>query len=88
MAHGHFLRPSKPFAMLPAMSLAEIKAELPKLTAAERAVLARELQNFQPFNDQELMERLTHGLDELERGENVLSKEDLLCRLRQAGREV
>ena len=73
--------------MLPAMSLAEIKAELPNLTTAERAALARELQNFQPFNNPELMDRLTRSLDEAERGENVLSKEEMHRRLREAGRK-
>jgi hypothetical protein len=74
--------------MVFAMSLAEIKAELPKLTAAERASLALELQNFQPFNDPDLMDRLTRSLDEADRGEHLLSKEEMHRRLRQAGREV
>ena len=74
--------------MISNMSLAEIKAELPKLTAAERAVLARELKNFEAFNDPELMERITQRLDEAERGEHVISKEEMYRRLREAGRKI
>lgn len=74
--------------MLPAMSLAEITAELPKLTPAERAALATELQNFQPFNTPGLLERIAQRLDDAERGEKVVSKEELYRRLREAGREV
>jgi hypothetical protein len=73
---------------LPDMSLAEIKAELPKLTPQERASLAQELQNFQPFNDAVLMERIERAIDEAERGENAISAEALFGRLRAAGREV
>lgn len=70
------------------MSLVEITAELPKLTPAERTALARELQHFKPFADADLMARLTHGVDEAERGENVISKEVMLRTLRAAGRSV
>jgi hypothetical protein len=71
-----------------AMSLAEIKAELPKLTAKERAALAQELQNFQPFNDAALMERIERSIDEAERGEQLHTAEEVSARLRAAGREV
>ena len=74
--------------VLPAMSLAEIKAELPKLTPAERTALAHELQHFKPFDNAKLMARLSHSLDEAERGENVISKEEMLRTLRAAGRSV
>jgi hypothetical protein len=74
--------------VLHAMSLAEITAELPKLTPAERAALARELQNFEPFDDPELMARLTRGIDEAERSEGVISKEEMQRRLHAAGRSA
>ena len=70
------------------MSLAEIKAELPKLTPEERAVLAQELQNFRPFNDPELMARIERAIDDAEQGENIHSKDEMFRRLRAAGREV
>jgi hypothetical protein len=69
------------------MRLAEIKAELPRLTPEERAALAQELQNFSPFNDSGLMARIEHAIDEAERGENFHSKDELLRRLRAAGKE-
>ena len=72
----------------PGMSLAEIKAELPKLTPEERAALAQELQNFLPFNDPDLMARIERAIDDAERGENIHSKDELFRRLRAAGREV
>ena len=70
------------------MNLAEIKAELPKLTTEERAALAQELQNFRPFNDPGLMARIEHAIDDAERGENIHSKDELFRRLRAAGSEV
>ncbi len=70
------------------MSLAEITAELPKLTPAERAALARELQHFKPFDDAGLMARLSQSIDEAERGENIISKEEMLRKLRAAGCDV
>ena len=70
------------------MSLAEMRVALPLLSPAERVALATELQNFEPFNDPELMNRLAHSIDEAERRENVLSREELYRRLREAGREV
>ena len=70
------------------MSLAEIKAELPKLTPEERAALAQELQNFLPFNDPDLMARIETAIDDAERGEKTHSKDELFRRLRAAGREV
>ncbi len=70
------------------MSLADIRAELPKLTTQERASLAQELQYFQPFNDPALMAQIAHSIDEAERGEKVHSGEELLRRLGEAGREV
>jgi hypothetical protein len=70
------------------MSFAEIKAELPKLTPQERTALAQELRKLEPFNDPDLMSRLTRLNDEVERGENVISKDEMLRRLRAAGRDV
>ena len=72
----------------PTMSLAGIKAELPKLTPEERVSLAQELQKLRPFNDPEVMARIEQRLDEAERGENLHSKEELFRHLRAAGREV
>ena len=66
------------------MSLAEMRAALPSLSPAERVALATELQNFEPFNDPELMDRLARSLDEAERGEKVLSRDELYRRLREA----
>jgi len=70
------------------MSLAEIKAELPKLTPEERTALAQELQNFRPFNDPGMMARIERAIDDAERGENMHSKDDLFRRLQAAGREI
>ena len=70
------------------MSLAEIKAELPKLTPEERTALAQELQNFRPFNDPGMMARIERAIDDAERGENIHSKDELFRRLQTAGREI
>lgn len=70
------------------MSFAEIAAELPRLTPLERAALARQLQQFKPFDDPELMNRLTRSVDEAERGDRLIAKEQLAERLRAAGRTV
>jgi len=70
------------------MSLAEIKAELPKLTPEERTALAQELQNFRPFNDPGMMARIERAIDDAERGENIHSEDELFRRLQAAGREI
>ena len=70
------------------MSLAEIKAELPKLTPEERTALAQELQNFRPFNDPGMMARIELAIDDAERGENIHSKDELFRRLQAAGRGI
>ena len=70
------------------MSLADIKAELPKLTPEERTALAQELQNFRPFNDPGMMARIERAIDDAEGGENIHSKDELFRRLQAAGREI
>jgi hypothetical protein len=70
------------------MSLAEIKAELPKLTPAERAALARELELLQDFNDPAFVAELTRRNREAERGENVVTDEEFRARLQALGRSV
>ena len=70
------------------MSLAEIKAELPKLTPEERTALAQELQNSRPFNDPGMMARIERAIDDAERGENIHSEDELFRRLQAAGRGI
>ncbi len=70
------------------MSFAEITAELPKLTAEERQALGRQLKILEPFDDPEFMAELTRLNREAERGENLITKEELYRRLREAGRDV
>lgn len=70
------------------MSLAEITAELPNLTPAERAELARALQQFEPFNDPEVMARISESIARFEVGGEKITKAGMEDALRRAGREV
>ena len=54
----------------------------------ERMELAQEINRFSPFNDPALLERLTQLNDRVERGEGLISKEEMYRRLRAAGRDV
>lgn len=70
------------------MSLAEIKAEVAKLTPAERAELRDHLASLKPFDDPAFMSELDRRHDEMERGINVVSSEEMYRRLRTAGRDI
>lgn len=70
------------------MSFAEIKAELPKLNAAEREALELELKVLRDFDNPEFVAALTKANAEARRGENLISREELYQRLREAGRSV
>lgn len=70
------------------MTFAEITAELPKLTPAERKELAQRLRLLEPFDDPVFMAELTRRNREAARDENLITKEDLYRRLREAGRDV
>jgi hypothetical protein len=69
------------------MSLAEIKAEISKLTPEERAELRRELMR-NPLDDSEYMAEIERRHAEMLRGVNKLTKEEVYARLRAAGRQV
>ena len=70
------------------MSLAEIKAELPKLTPAERAELRRALIDYQQIDDPGYWAETDLRVSEMERGMNVVSKEEMYARLQAAGRSL
>lgn len=70
------------------MSFAEIKAEIPKLTPAERAALRRELELFRDFENPEFLGELTTRNREAERGENLLTDEEFRSRLQALGRNI
>ena len=69
------------------MSLAEIRAEIAKLTPEEKAELRDELAP-NPLEDDELMDEVVRRHEEMERGINVVTREQLYERLRAAGFNV
>ena len=66
------------------MSLAEIKAEIPKLTAEERDELAVFLRVCADMNQPGFKAELTRAVDEIESGVNVMTKAEALTRLNRA----
>lgn len=70
------------------MSFAEIVAEQPKLTPEERTALSQKLKLLEPFNDPQFVAELTRRNREAAQGINVVTKEELYRRLREAGRDV
>lgn len=78
----------EPIRDSPRMSLAEIKAELPKLTPAERTALARALEALRTLDDPVFVAELSMRMDEMERGINVVTSDEMYARLRAAGHDV
>ena len=70
------------------MSLAEIKAELSKLTPAERAELRRAPIEYQQIDDPDYWTEADLRVSEMDHGVNVVSKEEMYARLKAAGRNL
>lgn len=68
------------------MSLAEIKEEITRLTPAEREELAVQIQVLKDLEDPVFLARLTKANADAERGVRVIDREDMIARLRAAGR--
>ena len=60
------------------MSLAEIKAELPKLSAEEREELAAHLAFLERQNDPEFCQELDRRMRAMDRGEEKVSRDEVL----------
>jgi len=69
------------------MSLAEIKDEIAKLSPAEVSELKRYL-NRDRLDDAEYLVEMDRRHDEMQRGLNTVTKEEMYARLRAAGRDV
>jgi len=68
------------------MSLAEIKQEIVRLTPAERAELELQLQILRDLEDPQYLAELTRIQADAERGVQVIDREEMMARLRAAGR--
>jgi hypothetical protein len=69
------------------MSLAEIKAEIAKLSPEEVVELKQHLSS-DPWDDPEYLAELDRRHAEMQRGINVLTKEEVLARLHTARKAV
>ncbi len=69
------------------MSLAEIKAEIAKLSPEEVAELKRYLGR-DPFDDPEYRAEMARRGEDMRQGRNVVTKEEMYSRLRAAGRNI
>ena len=70
------------------MSFAEIKADRPKLSDDERAELRRALIDYKRIDDPGYWAEMDRRIDEMERGIDVVTKEEMVARLRAAGRSA
>ena len=70
------------------MSLAEIKAEIAKLSPDERAQLRRELTPTVEIDDPAYWAEIDRRHAEMEQGVNVVTKEQMYARLRAAGLDI
>jgi hypothetical protein len=70
------------------MSVAEIKQQISKLSRDERAELEAQLEVMKAFDDPEYMAEITRRCRDAEQGIHVLTKEQMLARLREAGVEL
>jgi hypothetical protein len=70
------------------VSLAEIKQEVIRLTRAEREELALQLAVLRDLEDPALVVELTQAHADAESGTPELTREELLARLRAAGRTI
>jgi hypothetical protein len=70
------------------MSVAEIKEQISQLSPAQRKEIAAQLEAMKAFDDPEHMKELAQRRREIEEGVNVLTKEQMLERLRAAGVNV
>jgi hypothetical protein len=70
------------------MSLAEIKQEVIRLTPAEREELALQLAVLKDLEDPAFLAELSKAHDDAEHGIGYLTREEMLTRLRAAGRQL
>ena len=68
------------------MSFSEIKDQVAQLTAEERDQLAEHLRLLRALHDPEIMTEMERRLEEMERGQNVVTESELKGRLRQLDR--
>lgn len=68
------------------MSLAELKQEITRLTPAERQELALQLQVLKDLEDPAFLAELTQAHANAEDGNEGIDREQLIARLRAAGR--
>ncbi len=70
------------------MGSAEIIPQVDSLSSAEREKLATHLRALNILDDPDYFTEIGRRAEELERGENCLSPEELMAKLRQLGRAV
>ena len=70
------------------MSFSEIKDQVAQLTAEERDELEAHLRLLKLLHDPEHSAEMERRWEEMQRGENVVTKAELYERLRQLGRAV
>ena len=68
------------------MSLAEIQHEVARLTPAERRDLALQLEVLRDLEDPAFLAEMTQAHADAERGVEGITRDELLARLRAAGR--
>ena len=74
--------------LLVSMGLAEIKHEITRLSRAESDELALQLAVLRDLEDPAFVSELTQAHADAERGTGPLTREELVVRLRSAGRTV